>query len=186
MKEISEAFTKLLTVGYLLFFALGGLVVLRYCLSIDYYPSGVGIGDSLFFISAAIMFFVVYGFYFGLIYGSSLLIISIIRVPFNRVSSFVKVRFNKSALQATDFALAEVGIAVAGSRREHSEGDYAIRTGGQAMRASGRLEADGRLTVILDGTQRRFSSTPSINTYCEQYDLRSPAPGLNLCKICTT
>ena len=49
----------------------------------------------------------------------------------------------------------EVGIAVAGNRCEHSERDYVIRTGGQVMRASGRLEADGRLTATLDGTQRR-------------------------------
>ena len=50
----------------------------------------------------------------------------------------------------------EVGIAVAGNRREHSEPDYVIRTGGQVMRASGQLEADGRLSAILDGTQRRI------------------------------
>ena len=50
----------------------------------------------------------------------------------------------------------EVGISVAAARREHSEHDYIIRTGGQLMRASGRLEADGRLTAILDGTHRRI------------------------------
>ena len=49
----------------------------------------------------------------------------------------------------------EVGIAVAGNRREQSEPDYVIRTGGQVMRASGRLEADGRLTAIMGTTQRR-------------------------------
>ena len=50
----------------------------------------------------------------------------------------------------------EVGIAVTGNSREHSELDYVIRTGGQVVRASGRLEADGRLAAILDGTQRRI------------------------------
>ena len=49
----------------------------------------------------------------------------------------------------------EVGIAVAGNRYEHSELDYVIRTDGQVMRASGWLEADARLTAIMDGTQRR-------------------------------
>ena len=49
----------------------------------------------------------------------------------------------------------EVGMAVAGNRREHSERDYVIRTGGQVIRASGRLEADGKLTVIMDTAQRR-------------------------------
>ena len=33
--------------------------------------------------------------------------------------------------------------------------DYVIRTGGQVIRASGQLEADGRLTAILDTAQRR-------------------------------
>ncbi|MDE0511016.1 MAG: acetyl/propionyl/methylcrotonyl-CoA carboxylase subunit alpha [Gammaproteobacteria bacterium] len=50
----------------------------------------------------------------------------------------------------------EVGMAIAGNRREHSERDYVIRTGGQVMSASGRLEADGRLAAILDGMQRRI------------------------------
>ena len=49
----------------------------------------------------------------------------------------------------------EVGIAVTGNRREHSERDYVIRTGGQVMRASGRLEADSGLTAIMDTAQRR-------------------------------
>ena len=49
----------------------------------------------------------------------------------------------------------EVGLAVAGNRRKQSEPDYVIRTGAQVMRASGRLEADGRLTVILDNIQLR-------------------------------
>ena len=46
-------------------------------------------------------------------------------------------------------------LGVAGNRREHSERDYVIRTGGQVIRASGRLEADGKLTVIMDTAQRR-------------------------------
>ena len=50
----------------------------------------------------------------------------------------------------------EVGIAVAAGRRDHSEHDYVLRTGGQVMRAAGWLEADGRLTAILDGTHRRI------------------------------
>ncbi len=53
----------------------------------------------------------------------------------------------------------EVGITIAGDRHEHSEPDYVIRTGRQVIRASGRLEADGRLTAILDGTQRRIDVT---------------------------
>ena len=67
MKEKLEITMKVLTVSYLLFFLCGGIVVLRYCLSIDYFPSEVDIVDSLFFISVAIMFFVVYTFYFGFI-----------------------------------------------------------------------------------------------------------------------
>ena len=50
----------------------------------------------------------------------------------------------------------EVGIVVAGNRGEHSELDYVIRSDGQVMRASGKLEADGRLAAILDGTQWRI------------------------------
>ena len=49
----------------------------------------------------------------------------------------------------------EVGIAVAGNRREYSEHDYVLRTGGQVMHASGRLEADGGLTAIMDTAKRR-------------------------------
>ena len=49
----------------------------------------------------------------------------------------------------------EVGIAVTGNSREHSELDYVIRTGGQVVRASGQLEADGKLTAIMDTVQRR-------------------------------
>ena len=49
----------------------------------------------------------------------------------------------------------EVGMAVAGNRREYSEHDYVIRTGGQVMHASGQLEADGGLTAIMDTAQRR-------------------------------
>ena len=50
----------------------------------------------------------------------------------------------------------EVGIAAVGNRRDHSEYDYVIRTGGLAIRASGWLEADGTVAAILDGTQRRI------------------------------
>ena len=70
----------------------------------------------------------------------------------------------------------EVGIAVAGNRREHSERDYVIRTGGQVIRASGRLEADGRLTAIMDTTQRRVDVV-------EDYDHLSIFEAGNTCRL---
>ena len=103
MKEKLDITMKSLTVIYLFSFLCGGLVVLCYCLSIDYFPSGVNLGDSLFFISVAIMFSVVYAFYFGFLYGLSLLLVSVIRVPFNMASSLARVRFKKNALQIKKF-----------------------------------------------------------------------------------
>ena len=49
----------------------------------------------------------------------------------------------------------DVGIAVTGNRSGQSEHDYVIRTDGRALHASGWLEADGRLTAIMDTAQRR-------------------------------
>ena len=48
MKENLGTVIKLLTIVYLLFFLLGGIVVLRYCLNIGYYSSGVDIFIALF------------------------------------------------------------------------------------------------------------------------------------------
>ena len=60
MQKILDMVMKGVTIVFFLFFIVGGIVVLRYCNLIGYFPTGLNVGDSLFFISVAISFSIVY------------------------------------------------------------------------------------------------------------------------------
>lgn len=69
MKERLDLIMKALTIAFFSFFVVGGVVVLRYCLSINYYPKGVSITDGIFFICVAIVF-LMYFMFFSLVHFS--------------------------------------------------------------------------------------------------------------------
>ena len=100
MKEKIEVGIKLVGITYGLVFLLGGIVSFRYSLNIGFYPVGVGIGDSLFFVSSALMFLVVYGVYLLLITPLSLFVLKLFRPIINWIANKVSNRYgSKRELQ---------------------------------------------------------------------------------------
>ena len=60
MQKMLDMIIKGVTIIFFLFFIVGGIVVLSYCITIGYFPTGIDVGDSLFFISVALRFTVLY------------------------------------------------------------------------------------------------------------------------------
>ena len=87
MKELLEISTKLLKFFFLLSFIVGGVIVLTYCIRIGYFPAGIGVGDSLFFIAVAMGFSFIYVVYLGSVSATSLLVVWVLRRPINLVIS---------------------------------------------------------------------------------------------------
>ena len=87
MDRILERSIKIASLIFLLFFVMGGIVSLRYCININFFPSGISIVDSLFFLAASIMFFVNYGGLSFLAMLLGLLILFIMRPLLNSMLS---------------------------------------------------------------------------------------------------
>ena len=60
MQKTLDMIIKAVTIIFFLFFIVGGIVVLSYCIRIGYFPTGIDVGDSLFFISVALRFTFLY------------------------------------------------------------------------------------------------------------------------------
>ena len=58
----ADGFSKYLSLAFRLSTFLGGLCFVLYCQRLNYFPSGVTVGDSLLFIIFAASFGLVYGF----------------------------------------------------------------------------------------------------------------------------
>ena len=92
MKELLEISTKLFKFIFFLSFFVGGVIVLTYCIRIGYFPAGIGVGDSLFFIAVAMGFSFIYVLYLGSVSATSLLVVWVFRVPISWVFSHSKAR----------------------------------------------------------------------------------------------
>ena len=93
LANIVDLAAKALALMFAIGLLFGGIVALRYCLHISYYPAGVSVADSLFLISASLMFLVIYGFYLGLSFGLAGLLLLTIRRPYNWLVDLVRRRF---------------------------------------------------------------------------------------------
>lgn len=116
--EFFELSAKVLALLFAVGLLVGGIVTLRYCLHISYYPSGVGVAGSLFLISATLMFLVIYGFYSGLSLGLAGFLLSMLRRPYNWIVDIIRKRlsWNLPRIEKIDEsvkALAPTGLLAA-------------------------------------------------------------------------
>ena len=89
MKDKSEIILKILVIIFFGIFILGGIIVLRYCIGIGYFPVGISVGDSLFFLSVAISFTIVATVYTASVIFISLFIVWLFMVLMNSLLSCV-------------------------------------------------------------------------------------------------
>ena len=99
MQKTLDLVMKSVAVVFFVFFLVGGIVVFRYCIGIGYLPAGINIGDSLFFLSVAISFAIVFLVYLVLIFSISLFFVWLIRVPLNWILSLAKFISNSNEYQ---------------------------------------------------------------------------------------
>lgn len=95
LADIVDLAAKTLALMFAIGLLFGGIVALRYCLHISYYPSVVSVADSLFLISASLMFLIIYSFYLGLSFGLAGILLSTIRRPYNCLVDLVRRRFGR-------------------------------------------------------------------------------------------
>ena len=92
MNDLLEISTKLLKLLFFMSFFVGGVIVLTYFIRIGYFPAGIGVGDSLFFIAVAMWFSFVYVVYIGCVSAVGLLMVWIFRIPINWILSHTKAK----------------------------------------------------------------------------------------------
>ena len=92
MNDLLEISTKLLKFLFFISFLVGGVIVLTYFIRIGYFPAGIGVGDSLFFIAVAMWFSFVYITYIGCLSAACLSMVWIFRIPINWILSLTKTR----------------------------------------------------------------------------------------------
>ncbi|MCD8522783.1 MAG: hypothetical protein LRY66_03285 [Saccharospirillaceae bacterium] len=99
LTDIPDLATKILALLFFIGLLFGGIVMFRYCLHIGYYPSGVSVSDSLFLISASLMFLIIYGCYLGLSFGLACMFLMIIKRPYNWSADVVRRWFQVDPLR---------------------------------------------------------------------------------------
>ena len=83
MQKILEIVVYSAKIGFYIFLLLGGLVVLRYCIGIGYFPAGIDVGDGLFLLSTAIIFAIIVIVSFLSIIYVSTFIVRLLSYPIN-------------------------------------------------------------------------------------------------------